>query len=94
MSGPVDAAAGASPLPLVMPRNPHNGDDVVHPYGRSASEPRPAPFVLRERPRRQLAVTFSSRPRSRLTRRVCSWQTRDSVTPSISPISARVWFSW
>ena len=32
-------------------------------------------------------------PRSRPTNRVCSWQTRDSVTPSSLPISASVRFS-
>ena len=33
------------------------------------------------------------RPRSRSTALVCSWLTRDSVTPSTSPISRRVRFS-
>jgi murein DD-endopeptidase MepM/ murein hydrolase activator NlpD len=39
------------------------------------------------------AATSSSLPRNRPTRRVCSWHTRDSVTPSRLPISASVRFS-
>jgi hypothetical protein len=35
----------------------------------------------------------ASRARSRATSRPCSWLTRDSVTPSILPISPRVWSS-
>ncbi len=45
------------------------------------------------RERSQPAASSSSRPRSRATRRECSWHTRDSVTPSVRPISARVRFS-
>ncbi len=41
----------------------------------------------------QPAASSSSRPRSRTTSREWSWQTRDSVTPSSLPISARVRFS-
>jgi len=39
------------------------------------------------RPQRE---SSASRTRSRATSRPCSWLTRDSVTPSIRPISARV----
>lgn len=41
----------------------------------------------------QPAMTSWSLERSRRTARVCNWQTRDSVTPSTRPISARVRFS-
>ena len=41
----------------------------------------------------QTRASSSSRPRSRPTRRACNWHTRDSVTPSIRPISASVRFS-
>ena len=53
--------------------------------------PRPAP--TRAEHAAQPAASSSRRPRSRPTRRVCSWHTRDSVTPSSSPISASVRFS-
>ena len=45
------------------------------------------------RPVSQVRASSSSLPRSRPTRRACSWHTRDSVTPSIRPISASVRFS-
>jgi hypothetical protein len=49
--------------------------------GGAAPVPRRAP---------QPVVSSSSAPRSRPTRRECSWQILDSVTPSIRPISASV----
>ena len=41
-------------------------------------------------PTRSQRDSSASRARSRATSRPCSWLTRDSVTPSIRPISARV----
>ncbi len=41
----------------------------------------------------QTSATSRSFARRRRTARVCSWQTRDSVTPRTRPISARVRFS-
>jgi len=41
-------------------------------------------------PARSQRESSASRTRSRATSRPCSWLTRDSVTPSIRPISARV----
>lgn len=41
----------------------------------------------------QPAASSSSLPRKRPTSRVCSWHTRDSVTPRSRPISASVRFS-